>query len=224
MARFQFLKCAIRIIMRFAGGTLCTLSLVLCATIAFGWPRSYWFADVLERSTNGVTASALHSRHELRVVSSRGSVAVTLTRRHEQQLAPRFHTDRNFKEFTLQQWPPMPFHHVGYSHATMEPEHVKLLRRTWYQKLGFNARTMSRSSMNRAGDVERLSEWAVRVPHWALLLTTAAPAVVGFGLVARAVRRWRRNRGQCESCGYDLRATKDRCPECGASPAQGTTA
>jgi len=53
----------------------------------------------------------------------------------------------------------------------------------------------------------------VGVPYWLLLLLFAvAPSI-------RVARGWRRPlKGVCGTCGYDLRATPDRCPECGAVP------
>src|SRR5262249_769638 len=44
--------------------------------------------------------------------------------------------------------------------------------------------------------------------------------LVAFGLVTliRGIRRWRRRKpGLCKKCGYDLRGSAERCPECGAA-------
>ena len=61
--------------------------------------------------------------------------------------------------------------------------------------------------------------WVDRVvaPHW--LLVTAFSALPMFWL-AITLRRFERRSvtGRCLTCGYDLRATPERCPECGAVP------
>lgn len=58
------------------------------------------------------------------------------------------------------------------------------------------------------------------VPYWFLTLVTGAPPACWAARWAarRLSRRRRRLRGLCPACGYDLRATPDRCPECGHVP------
>jgi hypothetical protein len=52
------------------------------------------------------------------------------------------------------------------------------------------------------------------VPHWMLLLATL---VLPCAWLVHALVRARRPppAGRCVRCGYDLRATPERCPECG---------
>ena len=55
------------------------------------------------------------------------------------------------------------------------------------------------------------------VHYWAItILTGACPTFVADRYLRRRLLRMRRIRNSCcQNCGYDLRATPDRCPECG---------
>jgi hypothetical protein len=58
----------------------------------------------------------------------------------------------------------------------------------------------------------------IAIPWWMLTVATLPAAAVP--MVGRVRRHVRRRHGLCISCGYDLRATPGRCPECGTVPHQ----
>jgi hypothetical protein len=61
----------------------------------------------------------------------------------------------------------------------------------------------------------------VRVaPAWPLLVSLGLVSL-WVVLVARTRRRARRDGRRCVQCGYDLRATPQRCPECGTAASVG---
>jgi len=59
------------------------------------------------------------------------------------------------------------------------------------------------------------------VPHWMPAALFILPPLAWAALRLRrlAVRRLRMRQGQCLACGYDLRASTGRCPECGREAA-----
>jgi hypothetical protein len=58
--------------------------------------------------------------------------------------------------------------------------------------------------------------YVVHLPCWFLFLVTAfLPARWLVIYTARHLPRRRKGQGLCPRCGYDLRATPERCPECG---------
>ena len=64
-----------------------------------------------------------------------------------------------------------------------------------------------------------VKSWKLAVPHWFLAALTGVPSCIRIVSVLRRAGMLRRMRhGLCPSCGYDLRATPERCPECGAVP------
>jgi hypothetical protein len=59
--------------------------------------------------------------------------------------------------------------------------------------------------------------WEFDFPAWFLLaITLPLPALWCYRFLSRR-RRYRRKHGLCPVCGYDLRASPGRCPECGTA-------
>jgi len=98
----------------------------------------------------------------------------------------------------------------GFSYSQLQRVNFTVRRETFWQRLGFARH--DDTSGTPASPWSRRTR-AVRVPHWFLLLCAAVPLAAALRSRRRA---WRRRRvGLCANCGYDLRATPGRCPECG---------
>jgi hypothetical protein len=75
----------------------------------------------------------------------------------------------------------------------------------------------------RSYEAPRARWWVFSVRSWFAVLATGALPGGRLALAIRARRRVAQDTSRCRKCGYDLRATPDRCPECGAVPTTTTT-
>jgi hypothetical protein len=72
--------------------------------------------------------------------------------------------------------------------------------------------------LDRRTSANGARRWSLVFPIW--------PAILPFGLLSYwglfplARKRWRKLKHRCTVCGYDLRRTPEKCPECGTAPAR----
>ena len=183
---------------RHAFTVLSLLSLLLCVAVGVLWVRSYWVADqVIHWTPSGVPVS-----HTL--WSTRGNLA-------------------------LQRWEPpadLPVHvsKRGWSSwhgpAGENDPTPYLASRGTHRLLGvtYFDYTWTGTSSPFAGVRER----GVLVPYWLVLAVFGALPAVRWLTTRRRRRAARLAAGLCMNCGYDLRASPGRCPECGAVAAAGS--
>ena len=168
-------------------------SLLLCVAAIPLWARSYWFFDRLGHET--------HDTRSYRFFGC-GSNFGSLSFVRESILLP---TPRLIDPFTsariLHWWSGPAFGRSGKS----------LLNRLGFATTVYNKRGV---------DGTRRREEELSAPYWLIVGVLLWPAIVALIQIRR--RLLHRAIGCCTVCGYDLRATPDRCPECGtiAEPAQ----
>jgi hypothetical protein len=164
-------------------------SLILGLAIVVFWVRSYPRRDVV-----GFEYAFGGSSREVAIGTNRGLLAISIF------------TVPDSERATVEGYIGEPLNKKLVYYVRAEPTRGPE-RSRWWNTLGFAAET------SRFITGLRTSSSILFIPMWLpLLITLAAPT-------AQCLRHLRRRRqGCCPACGYDLRASPDQCPECGAIP------
>ena len=176
---------------RFIKRWLVGTSLLLCIGTLLLWGRSYFTHDFVEQHRRG----DLHGRKydDIRgVFSGGGSIGVGYVR-IQHPVMPGFSDEWEFASGGQ----PTPFP-------------------TRFRLLGFSYCNMTLPGGPQRGPAHLVGFAAPHALFAALLAIGPGIAARRFWLARR--RRLRIARGLCVACGYDVRASAERCPECGAVP------
>ena len=179
---------------------LAILSLLCClATVAL-WVRSYWRADAYWQRKPGEMADQYFG---IRVMPGR---VVFFSLRSPPDPSNQ-----------LKDWarhPPVQLPSYAYWADKDRPFDSRWLKRSRFLGFGFSRYDNTRDYASSGVEVVTLSN--VWFPHWFPALLFAILPTIRLVKILRTRRRHRA--GLCPTCGYDLRATPERCPECGHVP------
>jgi hypothetical protein len=186
---------------------LTVLSLPPCVAVCALWVRSYWATDELTSTWTTIEDlpedMAVYCPRVLSIGSSGGRCRVAWSRNW--LLGGRAPVKNLLPKYR----PHGPDLGLA-TGATTKPSPGEA---PFGSRFGF---AYSRHRSFASGPNRSPSEWSLVVPHALLVALFLTPPALRTTGAAR--RRRRRQRGHCFNCGYDLRASPERCPECGAMP------
>jgi hypothetical protein len=180
--------------------------IILAATFALlivvvaGWVRSYFVSEYFRVSRNNLEDEHGPLSRTLQFISGKGRVVlwldydVILT--NDEEILPQ-----------LSNW---QFNHGALESNTSLTPFIG--NRGWRRQAGrFSVGHDAFTGTGAFGETH-----FVAVPYWAVVSVLSVPLTVWS--IRRHKAKKRNQIGHCVACGYDLRATPDRCPECGAVP------
>lgn len=191
------------------------------------WIRSYWRGDCMIARTGEVLSkieAGTDSRHYIRtfvVISGDGGLCLGVRGAYEDPSGIRWHWD-------VLEKPEYPQPSM-WSNRTIAFGGAPAL--PWWAWVPLNPPPPNKSATGQfvyytagpgsaggffTNDLSRV----LILPYWVIVVVLTIPAATPFVQIARwRTRRRRASKGCCTTCGYDLRATPDRCPECGIAAA-----
>jgi hypothetical protein len=171
------------IIRRRLFAALSVLSLMMCATAAALWIRSFWTADqIMFRGTNRINS----------LISDRGTLLLFSRARVPGDGSSKWmmsHARPGIFQFFV---------------VRSREEH------RWLQLRGIG---YCRVPVVTVPTETSTTLTVILLSHWVLFLLTGVLPTYWLTKRLRVLARIRR--GHCPVCGYNLRATPERCPECG---------
>jgi hypothetical protein len=175
-------------------------SLLLCVITASFIIRSFVRTDMLEHFTPGRTTGSVLRRSRVRLVTGRGIFYLLLMSETE--------TTTNAADMA----------NYRLDFEGIPPWIYNVFPASWPTPVDHSWLGCGYSSYALAGS----NGWAtpqareLRIPLWFPLALFAALPIARW-----LVHRRQFAAGMCSQCGYDLRATPNRCPECGTIPPKG---
>ena len=178
--------------MRRMGFVLNVFATALLAAVVAMWFRSHRVADVLMWQQWRADAGRTYRGTFRTLTSGRGVVGIDLT-----DLTTAFPATADAKR--------------KFEWTRADASQFLLPRETFWNRIGFGYVSEKQSAQGlKDATVTTRSYW---LPYW--LVVGVALVVPVRWLIALLTRARRRRRGLCARCGYDIRVSEGRCPECG---------